>query len=31
LGELVGVTVDGGDEAIGHGVDGDAKVVIFKE
>ncbi len=31
LGELGGVTVDGGDEAVGCGVDGSAEVVVFEE
>jgi len=31
LGELGGATMDGGDEAVGHGTDGHAKVVVFEE
>jgi len=31
LGELSGVMVDGGDEAIGCGTDGCAEVVVFEE
>ena len=31
LGELVGATVDGGDKAIGCGMDGCAEVVVLEE
>jgi len=31
LGELSGTMVDGGDEAVGCGVDGHAEIVIFEE